>query len=72
MTVIDKVLKLVSDPRNAAALLIVIGLTAWIRPEPPGLLALTLIVFAAVYLGAAAAKALRRPARAPDDGQAKP
>lgn len=59
-------IKLVADWRNALAVLLLLGLGFWIRPTPGGFTAMAVVVLALVYLGAAAAKALR-PGKPPGD-----
>lgn len=60
------IIKLVADWRNALAVILLLGLGLWIRPDAGGFTALAVVVFALVYLVAAAAKALR-PGKPPAD-----
>lgn len=66
------IVNLVKDWRNAISLLLILPLVAWIRPDPAGLTALTLIVFACVYLGAAIWTTLRKPRTSAEDRQTPP
>lgn len=65
------IIKLVTDWRNALAVILLLGLALWIRPDAGGFTALAVVVFALVYLAAAAAKALR-PGKPPPPGDPKP
>lgn len=66
---IQNLVNLVKDWRVAAALLITIGLAAWIRPEPKGMVALAVVVFSVVFLAAALWRAAH--GRAASDGAAQ-
>ena len=60
------IIKLVADWRNALAVILLLSLALWVRPNAGGFTAMAVVVFALVYLGAAAVKAIR-PGKPPSD-----